>query len=614
MADQTKNNSQLLYMQAKYQFDLAKQKFDDGTIKTEPKLIQTVFQAFQEFFTSMGKPFMIPRYAEENGPPWSADFNDMMDEIKRDLELLFQEVDILGRALFTDFNHNMVQHGILENELMQVADKLRDLELLSTNMQSNGRIAFGRDDFVNKDKVDYDKIVGSPAHIENGAVTLKQKESINVAKDAQITIVVGNKTYNNFIIGSESNGFPGNNAEVSVSSGSTLTGSDYSCRFVGEKNTHGNYGAVLDGSPNTWFEYELVNVRDQDRQQVAKNLGFNYQVHGNQTLEWARDPEDGKLKLHMQLILKEALYINRVNVNMYTPPSYGARTAIVKNILITDGQNPPQSVMSANKKDDDYNFIFAPQKAKVISIIFEQANKYFTDVGHIYYEEKREVEDSTQYVFDALSKTHKPNYLPRTDGPLIALQDIGLQVKVDEKTVDAYYPLLGANDAAYSMDEVISNLTQGINHDNIDMGVEKFEGWRYCIGIRDIEVFSCEYEQESEIVSEPFYFDKPLEKITLDVSEDIPVHFYSEDPAVKYKYIKYFVSIDDGASWYPITPMGRQPYMNQGDQVAPKIYTIQQVQKSSQKLNDKPGYIESEYPVYSIRVRILLSRPKESEE
>jgi hypothetical protein len=608
-----KNNSKMLYLQAKNQFEAAKKKFEDGTIKTETTLIQSVFKAFQDFFVSMGKPMMKPRFAPEGGPPWSEDYNTMMDEIKQDLELMYQEIDILGRSLYTDFNHNMVQHSIIDNEYEQVADKLKDLELLATNLSANGRIVFHRNDFVNKDKIDFDRIVGTAAHIENGVVTLQQSQAINLAESAQVTIIPGNKTYNNFIIGSESNGFPGNNHEVTVLPGASPTDGTYQYQFVGAKNNHSAYGAVLDGNPNTWFEYELVNIRSQDKQGVAKNLGFSYQVDGNQLIEWARDPEDGVLKLHMQIILNEVKYINNININMYTPPNQGAKTAIVKNILISDGQNAPTSVISPNKKDDDYTFHFTPRKAKVISILFEQPHKYYCDIGHIYYEQKREIEDSTSYVFDTLTKKTKPAHLPRIEGPMMSLQDIGVEVKVTDQSVDAYYPMQTKDNEGVALEDIIHNMTRTINNESIENGIERFEGWRYCIGIRDIQIFSCEYAKTGEIVTEPYFFDKPLEKITLSVNEDIPMEFYQDDPASKYKWIKYFVSIDDGATWYPITPLERQDYSSGGEPEPPKIYTIQKVDKASQKAENKVGYIESEYPVYSIRLRILFERPDEVE-
>ncbi|QHW35629.1 hypothetical protein GZH47_32545 (plasmid) [Paenibacillus rhizovicinus] len=524
----------------------------------------------------------------------------MMGEIKQDMDLLFQEVDIIGRALYADFNHNVVQQSMLQAEFDQIADKLKDLELLSSNLNVNGQIVFCRNDFANNDKIDFDRISGTPAHIENGTVTLGQTSQSSVGKEATITIVPGNKTYKNFIIGSESNGFPGNNHEITVSPGSSLTNNDYTYRFVGEKNNHGAYGVVLDGDANTWFEYELVNVREQDKQAVAKNLGWDYQVNGNQTLRFARDPDGGVLKLNLQVILAEESLINQINVNMYTPPNHGAKTAIVKDILVSDGTSAPLSVMTSAKLDSDYTFHFSPRTAKVITILFEQPEKYFTDIGHIYYEAKRQIENGPDYVFDTINKEYSPTHLPRVEGPQIALQDLGVQVKATPTSVDATYGPQTPDGTTQSMENIISNVQYSLNDENIEMGIERFEGWRYCIGIRDIEIFSTEYEATGEIVTEPYYFEQPLEKITLDVREEMP------------QYIKYQVSIDDGATWHDITPMGRQMASSSDEAMAPKIYTIQQVEKQSQQANPRPGYLETEYPVYSIRMRMLFERPAET--
>jgi hypothetical protein len=604
MSKPIKNNSKLLYLQARQLFERAMAKFEDGTIKSEPKLVEAVFNSFQEFFTSMGKPNMIPRYAPEEGPPWSEDYNNMMQEIRQDLELLFQEVDILGRTLYTNFNHNMIQHEIINKQFEQVLDKMRDLELYAGINQSG--VELGRDDFLNKDKIDYSRISGTPLEIVDGAVTLPQINRVNVAKDAQVTIIIGNRQQNKFILGTESNGFPGNNTEIHSVTDDVLTNRNYIPTFLGEENNHSDYSVVLDGSPNTWFEYEKVNVREHDKVRVAKNLGWDYQVHENQTITWAEDPDGGVLRLHMQIILKEEKIINQINCNMYTPPNYGAKTAIVKNILVSDGKEEPKSIMPKNKKDNQYSFHFPPVKAKVISILFEQPHKYITDIGHIFYEKKMQVEDNSEYAMDMATKKYK--YAPRVEGPLISLEDLGIQVKVSENNVEASYPLLSgsSNNTTRSIGETINRLMNNIDMDTVEMGVEKFEGFRWCIGIRDIEIWSCEYASEGELVTHPFYFDKPLDKITLNVNENIPSIFTS-NPALKYDWLKYFISIDDGATWYPITPMSHEMINN--EEQPPKIYTVRTVETAEQQLDDKQAYIESEYPVYSLRLKIIARRP-----
>lgn len=604
MSQPVKNNSQLLYLQARQLFEQAKSKFEDGSIKSDASLIQSVFNSFQAFFTSMGKPNMIPRYAPEEGPPWSEDYNSMMNEIRQDLELLFQEVDILGRSLYTDFNHNMIQHDILMSQYQTVLDKMKDLETFAGI--GDAGVDFGRDDFLNKDKIDYARIAGTPLEIVDGAVTLPQVSRENVAEKAAITIVTGNRQQNKFILGTESNGFPGNNTEIHSVTDDVLTNQNYIPTFLGEEDNHGDYSVVLDGNPNTWFEYEKVNVREQDKIRGAKNLGWSYQVHENQSIEWAEDPDGGILKLHMQMVLEEEAIINQINCNMYTPPNYGAKEAIVKNILVSDGNSAPVSVLTSDKKDDQYSFHFPPVKAKVISIQFEQPNKYITDIGHIFYEKKMQSEDNSEYAMDVATKKYQ--YAPRVEGPLISLEDLGISVKVTDNNVSAEYPSVETtNSQITNIGETINRLTSNIDMETIDMGVEKFEGFRWAIGIRDIEVFSCEYAEEGELVTYPFYFENPLDKISLNVDENIPSTFTSND-AMKYDWLTYYISIDDGATWNPITPLTHQS--TSADQ-PPKIYTVHTIETADQQLENKQAYLESEYPVYSLRLKIVGKRPSD---
>ncbi|MCD7910933.1 hypothetical protein KC480_05260 [Bacillus velezensis] len=599
-----KNNSEMLYTQARQLFEEAKTKFENGTIKSEPLLIQSVFNSFQEFFVSLGQPNFSPKYVSEYGPPWSEDYNDMMTEILNDLELLFREVDILGESIYTDFNHNMVQHEILNKKYEQVLNRMNDLEVFSGRNETG--LEFGRDDFLNKDKIDYSRISGTPLEIVDGAVTLPQISRVNVAEDASATIVIGNRQENKFIIGTESNGFPGNNTEIHSVTDDVLTSRNYTPTFVGEENNHCDYSAVLDGSPNTWFEYEKVNVKDHDRIKVAKNLGWDYQVYENQTIKWAEDPDGGVLKLHIQITLPEEKVINQINCNMYTPPNYGAKTAIVKNILVSDGKHIPKSIMPINKDKDQYNFHFTPVRAKVISVLFEQTNKYITDIGHIFYEKKMQVEDESEYAMDAATKKYK--YAPRVEGPDIMLEDLGITVKVNEASVDASYPAIESNGQnTLSIGEIVNRLTNNVDLETVEMGVEKFEGFRWCIGIRDIEIYSSEYAEEGELVTYPFYFENPIDKISLDVDENIPEMFISNNE-MKYDWLTYFVSIDDGATWNPITPLRQQSI---SEDQPPKIYTVRTVETSDLVLDSKEAYIESEYPVYSMRLKIVGQRPSE---
>lgn len=588
MNEQMKNNSELLFTQAKQQFEILQQAFEDGTIKQETQLIEQVFQSFESYFVYMGKPNYVVREANEDGPPWSEDYNAMMNELMSDLTLLYREAEILSAGLYTDFNHHVVQQELIEENYNSVLDKLRDLEMYHQVGEKQNQV-FARDHFLNSDKIDYEKIATAPLEIQNGNVTLPFDQKINVAPNATITIVPGNKKAGELLIGAESNGFPGNNTEVSIIRENVLSTRSYAPIFLGGDDARNDYSAILDGNPNTWFEYERVNIREHDKTKVAKNFGLHYEAHKNNQVLWAEDPVGGVLKLHLQIVLEAETTINGINVNLFTPTNFDAKTATIKNILVGDGTNPSVSVIN-NKQSGVTTFYFEPIQARVITVLLEQSNKYITDIGHVYYQKKGKPAEDASYAIEMVTKVNP--YESRIDGPLMKLTEMGSVVNESNQHVELFYPLRGADEGSTgtNINSRLNRMMGELNDDEVELNVERFEGFRWAIGIRDIEIFEVTFKDEGELVTKPFYFNDPVEKISLNIDEG---------DTLNQEWLSYYVSIDDGASYVPITPMTR---IN-GD--APKIYTIRTVESDEQKTTREAGYLESVYPVYSIRLKIV---------
>src|SRR5699024_9487170 len=123
----------------------------------------------------------------------------MMDQIKEDITLLYQEVDILGRSLYTDFNQHVLQQEVIQHKYEDALDKLKDLEMYTGH--SSNVLRFGRDDFLNASKIDYDRITGTPLEISKTGLSLPLKsDSRNVIEGATVTIVPGNQKHNDFIM------------------------------------------------------------------------------------------------------------------------------------------------------------------------------------------------------------------------------------------------------------------------------------------------------------------------------------------------------------------------------------------------------------------------------
>ena len=63
----------------------------------------------------------------------------------------------------------------------------------------------------------------------------------------------------------------------------------------------------------------------------------------------------------------------------------------------------------------------------------------------------------------------------------------------------------------------------GIHTINSDYEIKKVleavEGWRYAIGVRDIDIMSFEFADTSEYISKPFLFEDGIKKVLLYANE-----------------------------------------------------------------------------------------------
>lgn len=123
---------------------------------------------------------------------------------------------------------------------------------------------------------------------------------------------------------------------------------------------------------------------------------------------------------------------------------------------------------------------------------------------------------------------------------------------------------------------------------NIPYIIETTTGlqWRYAIGIRDIELHGIKYYENGDLISTPFSSAFEIQKVSLLASEN-PMQ------ASELADITHQVSVDDGASWHSIQPQDRI-----GTEI-PEILNFN---------TDDEGAIETSFPIYNIRHRMLLSR------
>lgn len=142
----------------------------------------------------------------------------------------------------------------------------------------------------------------------------------------------------------------------------------------------------------------------------------------------------------------------------------------------------------------------------------------------------------------------------------------------------------------------------------IEKNIAVTEGWRYMVGVRDIDIKNREYEKESIIITKKLETDKPIKKVMLYSNEFVPKEFVEMGLENRNEWVKYFISIND-TDWHRISPMHHNQIGSL--EIPPKIYEINSKDLPEVRISSiNKGYIEAGYDVRNIRLKIILQRPE----
>jgi len=139
---------------------------------------------------------------------------------------------------------------------------------------------------------------------------------------------------------------------------------------------------------------------------------------------------------------------------------------------------------------------------------------------------------------------------------------------------------------------------------------------RFAIGVRDVNLYSYKFAEKSDIISKPYLSPGPISKVALTVDETIPKIFYSDASraSTENDWIKYYISLNNGASWNRISPMHHRSTLSEdGSNNVPEIINVNSDLPAAER--DNPlAYIDVPEAVYSIRFKASLSRPTDISE
>lgn len=569
--------SEILERQADYLFEKAYEILGDTA--TEHEVSALVADTIQRYYINLGRPLLLKRKAEEGHLPFVEDYNDSVGEITEDISILFNETEKIGDYLSDYFNYAQSEKMRVQHRIRGLSGLVNDLNLIANDSSENG--IYFRDSFDDSTKIEPTMIMGTPAQVstQEGIVTLARGATVNRSENAKIKILQGNGTSGTHHLVRD--------VKITQQDGTVENSSVY----VSEQIPNDDATAILDGRPDTIFEYQMVNCKSKDIIDVAKGYDF----------EWAQGKKMGdKLRLKLVIQLEEAQDINWLNINPYHPPLSKGKVTVYSIRTSEDGfeylplyeggsyvinseiNTTPQTYRADAIFDGSNDFTgskfagqgvwaFPTRKAKYVEVVLDQNESYEEKIGHTVYEKVKKASDG--------SYIGKPTRVRESEMP---------------DTIREAPP------GKYSYDST----------SDIIKRVEGFVGWRYVIGLRDINVMSYQFEEKSEFVSKRFETTEPIKTIMLYANEKIPTS-YLDKIATANDWIQYYISIDD-VNWTRISPQHHQPVSNES--FPPKIFEINgnkaDLEASFQLYK---GYLESEKPVTGVRLKVIMQRPAELE-
>ncbi|MFW6029927.1 MAG: hypothetical protein ACOCRO_06690, partial [Halanaerobiales bacterium] len=195
---------------------------------------------------------------------------------------------------------------------------------------------------------------------------------------------------------------------------------------------------------------------------------------------------------------------------------------------------------------DRITVTFSPRKVRIIDLVFEQSIPYDCPIGHIFWERKVIIETTETSWFGLKEDKSRETKRERIAGERMDYSNItaesGLSLgevvlsglggaAAGAATGIAAGAAMGASlgPAGALVGGVlgaISGLWGGtekdILSDEIETGIDVFDGWRYAISLSNISSGGYEYVEESKIISEEYKLPNEAEEIELDVNEQIP--------------------------------------------------------------------------------------------
>lgn len=564
------NKSDTINTKANIIYNKVSSDYNNKLIKTKVEQYYILWNSLKELYDNVGKPMLVLRKAKST--PLSDDYNNMMNEAKNDLKFLYTDCMNLDDALENSYSDIQTTRSIYNNEVNYIQYRLKDLKQKVDEISSS--IITFSDNFIDNTNFDSSAVDGPTALVnkENNILTLPAYSFGNFNKNTLIDIMKG------------SNGFPGNTHATTV-----INGQNY---FEGEENLHIDLSEITDSNDDTWFEYELYNV-DHNTYTKCNGYGFKYK----EGLSWINDKP---LTLMLNLRNTTPSICSYINIKPYIVNDNGYVPCILKKIRIYNGNDNVIELSINQIFNDTKSFMFQPMNVTNIVLELVQNSSYRNKIGHFYYID-----------LAASNNTFMNNYnneYRRINGDNPSVELLGMKYDPNTKNLTNEKNYTNSSISKVIDSYSIKKQLFTLNEDNLECNFEILNGNRKCIGIRSFNIGNATYTQIGTYISKNFTCNNIIQSIALESNEYIPNEFGVGE------WIKYEISIDDGAKWFPIVPKHKAYMPLSSVSIDKPFYKYEVNSDTPRELRSGiTGYIDTPFDINTVRLRITLTKPEDKD-
>ena len=548
--------------------------------------IQSLMNGVRQLISTIGWSSLRVRPMMEDDLPYSDDYTNMVSEVASDTNTVYSQLPQLAQQGLYTANYGQAQ-------IASLTSSLNTLKSLVTNATANANqvlckrsigirkeasIARRRgeifvESFVDNSHIDFSKSYNISLDVDTASVTLQHNSDINLGSKIAPFIA--------FYNGTQVLGFPGNTLEVETPQTNMVPSqSTPSVTFVGQSNTNSDPFALLDGNPDTVYEYEKVILTDQNQPMIKMGSAWFYSEStghavknvmqtilpdtwsvnftatdstGNidqQTLcEVTESAPANGLVMDLWLYLQTPQYVNYLDLSPYLSPLAPAALPItIQSITVIDSTNAVTSIPilpNSTSIITDTAFYFPTSiLATSIHVVLCQPFPYETYIGHPFIEATVDTHTTHKFLGVTYSSSDRMSH-PRLETQSAALNYNSNKSGSLIKDVALVLSVLTLGVAGWIIKSLFGS-TKTVTVESTSTGIDVFKGLRWSIGLRGVSVFQYNYSPTGVLVTTPISYVNPIGGATLQVEDQDNVG----------TAISYAISPDNGSTWMSIDPTG----------------------------------------------------------